>query len=118
MIDYEKSSKVNRYFDLTYLLEQAQLEFSPDVKEDLIKYFKEKTKDRTPLEKIMEIYDHNALFINLSLAGTSSKWVYKGDEYTKRKEKYLIRAKEIADNIEKTYGTDLKVLKDDLNKKY
>jgi len=100
-IDYEKSGKVNRYFDLTYLLEQAQLEFSSDIKEDLIKYFKEKIKDKIPLEKVMEIYNHNALFINLSLAGTASKWASKGEEYTKRKKKYLIRAKELANQMKK-----------------
>lgn len=110
IIDYEKVSKVNRYFDLAYLLEQAQLSLSWEVKKELISYYKEKIWVDTPLEEVMKIYDYNALFINLSLAGTSSRWVNKGKEYGLRKQKYLSQVKETLKRMENNYGLDLEHL--------
>lgn len=109
IIDYEKVSLVNKYFDLAYLLEQ--LDFNWKDKKGLIKYFKKKIKDNSSVKEVIKIYDHNALFVNLTLAGTCSQWEDRALEYQSLKQKYLNQTKGLLKKMENLYSLELSTLK-------
>lgn len=98
IIDPISTAYANRFFDLAYLLEQAEMSLSREDKSELIDYFVEQLKEKG--EKIVnpqQAYDQNAAFVNLKLAGVCEKWAKegKGEEYLKRKEVYLTRFNEL-----------------------
>lgn len=102
IIDPISAAYANRFFDLAYLLEQADIELSKDDKTELIGYFTEQLRAKG--EEIInpqEQYDLNAAFVNLKLAGVCEKWAKegKGEEYLKRKEIYLSRFNELASKL-------------------
>ena len=66
IIDPLSASYANRFFDIAYLLEQAEIGLNKDEKSDIINYFIEKLEsNREHLEKPQRTYDLNAALINL-----------------------------------------------------
>jgi thiamine kinase-like enzyme len=74
IIDPISTSYANRFFDLAYLLEQNELNLSKEEKSDLIDYFVgELEKNRESIQNPQQIYDLNAAFVNLRIAGAYSR---------------------------------------------
>lgn len=102
IIDPISASYANYFFDLAYLLEQAEMRLSREDKLELIDYFVEQLKDKgEKVDNPQRLYDLNAVFVNLKLAGVCEKWAKegKGEEYLKRKEAYLSRFNELIDRL-------------------
>lgn len=75
LIDFESASYANRFFDLAYFLEQAELNLPEEDKKELIDYFVTTSKEKGEVlnENPYQAYQLNAVFINLRIAGAYSR---------------------------------------------
>lgn len=100
IIDFERAAYANQFFDIAFLLEQAELELSEEEKMGLVGYFVTKIIEKGVelATKPKEAYFYNAVFINLreaAIHGNKSSKHFNED----LSQIHLKRANELLDQL-------------------